>query len=52
MNVGGKICGDDWTYVTFPAPTKPGKHLVARQPERALCMKSELQEEQEWLRGS
>jgi hypothetical protein len=49
----GKICGDDWAYVKFPdgeEGKRPG-HLVARQPERALYMRSESQKEQEWLRG-
>lgn len=52
LNDEGKICGDDWAYVAFPEgvsiPTKP---LIARQPERALYMRSESQKEQEWLRG-
>jgi hypothetical protein len=49
---GGKICGDDWSYVAFPdkTPKKPNSPLVARQPERALYMRSESQKEQAWLR--
>jgi len=52
MNPEGKICGDDWAYVQFPSRAKPEAHtpLVARQPERALYMRSESQKEQEWLR--
>jgi hypothetical protein len=52
MNAGGKICGDDWAYVKFPNPTPPSpdQPLVARQPERALYMRSESQKEQGWLR--
>lgn len=52
MNDEGKICGDDWAYVRFPdpAPSDPARPLVARQPERALYMRSESQKEQEWLR--
>jgi hypothetical protein len=47
MNDEGKICGDDWAYVQFPhSPSGP---LVARQPERALYMRSECQREQGWL---
>ncbi|MDV3292892.1 MAG: hypothetical protein LYZ70_01315 [Nitrososphaerales archaeon] len=48
----GKICGDDWAYVTFPqgGSAGPDRPLVARQPERALYMRSESQKEQEWLR--
>jgi hypothetical protein len=49
MNDDGKICGDDWAYVKFPR--SPSGHLVARQPERALYMRSESQKEQDWLRG-
>jgi hypothetical protein len=53
MNDEGKICGDDWAYVQFPPPSKESLStpLVARQPERALYMRSESQREQEWLRG-
>jgi hypothetical protein len=52
LNDGGKICGDDWAYVSFPVPTpgNPTGPLVARQPERALYMRSESQKEQGWLR--
>jgi hypothetical protein len=52
MNEQGKICGDDWAYVQFPEPTPDniGSPLVARQPERALYMRSESQKEQGWLR--
>jgi hypothetical protein len=52
MNDAGKICGDDWAYVPFPdpAPERPGPPLIARQPERALYMRSESQKEQGWLR--
>ncbi len=52
MNDEGKICGDDWAYVEFPdpIPDKPRSRLVARQPERALYMRSESQREQGWLR--
>ncbi|MDA4125082.1 MAG: hypothetical protein OK438_06515 [Thaumarchaeota archaeon] len=53
LNKEGKICGDDWAYVSFPdpAPPRPSAPLVARQPERALYMRSESQKEQPWLRG-
>ncbi len=49
----GKICGDDWAYVKFPdpIPERPTLPLIARQPERALYMRSESQKEQGWLRG-
>jgi hypothetical protein len=52
-NPEGKICGDDWAYVEFPEGLAPRANapLVARQPERALYMRSESQKEQEWLRG-
>lgn len=52
MNDEGKICGDDWAYVRFPnqAPEEPAVPLVARQPEKALYMRSESQKEQGWLR--
>jgi hypothetical protein len=52
MNDQGKICGDDWAYVEFPdpSPEKPKAPLLARQPERALYMRSESQKEQGWLR--
>jgi hypothetical protein len=48
----GRICGDDWAYVTFPdaVPEEPTSPLVAKQPERALYMRSESQKEQPWLR--
>lgn len=47
----GKICGDDWAYVRFPEDGTVMRKLVARQPERALYMRSESQKEQEWLKG-
>ncbi len=52
MNDEGKICGDDWAYVKFPraVPENSDSPLVARQPERALYMRSESQKEQGWLR--
>ena len=52
LDAEGMICGDDWAYVTFPdpIPDKPSTPLVARQPERALYMRSETQREQEWIR--
>jgi hypothetical protein len=48
----GKICGDDWAFVRFPdeAAIDPSIPLVARQPEKALYMRSESQREQPWLR--
>lgn len=51
MSEYGKICGDDWAYVQLPAPKRgtSGFRLVARQPERALYMRSESQKEQSWL---
>jgi hypothetical protein len=53
LNKEGKICGDDWAYVSFPDPTpkRPSVPLIARQPEHALYMRSESQKEQSWLRG-
>ena len=48
MHEEGKICGDDWAYVRFPAA--PDGPLVARQPERSLYMRSESEKEQGWLR--
>jgi hypothetical protein len=52
MKDGGKICGDDWAYVAFPDSVSESSEspLVARQPERALYMRSESQRDQEWLR--
>ncbi len=52
MNEEGRICGDDWAYVRFPDPTPANVRtpLMARQPEKALYMRSESQKEQEWLR--
>lgn len=52
LNEQGKICGDDWAYVSFPdrLPESPNQPLVAKQPERALYMRSETQKEQPWLR--
>ena len=52
LNPEGKICGDDWAYVEFPEDLAPrnGAPLFARQPERALYMRSESQKEQGWLR--
>jgi len=48
----GKICGDDWAFVEFPDDMTPrrGQTLTARQPEKALYMRSESQKEQDWLR--
>lgn len=53
LNEEGKICGDDWAYVAFPddPAADPGVPLVARQPERALYMRSESQKELNWLRS-
>jgi len=52
MSDHGKICGDDWAYVQYPspAPRRAESPLAARQPERALYMRSESQKEQDWLR--
>lgn len=52
MDNDGKICGDDWAYVSFPdsLEAEPSGPLVARQPERSLYMRSESQKEQPWLR--
>lgn len=52
LNPEGKICGDDWAYVEFPEglTQRDRAPLVARQPERALYMRSESQKEQGWLR--
>jgi hypothetical protein len=53
LNNDGRICGDDWAYVSFPdpVPASPSSPLMARQPEHALYMRSESQKEQGWLRG-
>ena len=53
MNDQGKICGDDWAYGGFPRATAANRArpLVARQPERALYMRSESQKEQGGLRN-
>jgi hypothetical protein len=53
QNEEGKICGDDWAYVSFPEETvaNPSEPLVAKQPESALYMRSESQKELGWLRN-
>jgi len=53
LNRDGKICGDDWAYVAFPDDMRVDADapLIARQPEKALYMRSESQKEQDWLRG-
>jgi hypothetical protein len=52
LNEEGKICGDDWAYVSFPdpLPDAPRTPLIAKQPEKALYMRSESEKEQSWLR--
>jgi len=47
---GGRICGDDWAYVSFPESGDTSRPLVAIQPENSLYMRSESQREQDWLR--
>jgi hypothetical protein len=48
----GKIVGDDWVYIKFPAEREDSdrKPLVAVQPEKALYMRTETEKDQPWLR--
>jgi hypothetical protein len=50
QNADGRICGDDWAYVAFPEDANNSNPLIARQPEKALYMRSESQREHTWLR--
>jgi hypothetical protein len=45
----GKIVGDDWVYIDHTEGQKLG-HLVGRQPEKSLYMRTESQLNKEWLR--
>jgi len=47
----GKIVGDDWVYMRFPEENEAdGGPLIARQPEKALYMRTETERDQPWLR--
>jgi ATP-dependent phosphoenolpyruvate carboxykinase len=46
---GGRIVGDDWVYIDHDEGEKLG-HLVGRQPEKSLYMRTESQMSKEWLR--
>lgn len=48
---GGKIVGDDWSYVSFPRKKDTQKPLVAVQPEKALYMRTDAEKDQPWLRS-
>jgi HPr Serine kinase C-terminal domain len=45
----GRIVGDDWVYIDHNEGQQLG-HLVGRQPERSLYMRTESQLNKEWLR--
>ena len=46
---GGRIVGDDWVYIDHTEGQRLG-HLVGRQPEKSLYMRTESQLNKEWLR--
>jgi hypothetical protein len=46
---GGRIVGDDWVYIDHAEGQQLG-HLVGRQPEKSLYMRTESQLNKEWLR--
>ncbi len=46
---GGRIIGDDWVYIDHSEGRRLG-HLLGRQPERSLYMRTESQLNKEWLR--
>ena len=46
---GGRIVGDDWVYIDHNEGEKLG-HLIGRQPERSLYMRTETQMSKPWLR--
>jgi hypothetical protein len=45
----GRIVGDDWVYIDHNEGQRLG-HLVGRQPEKSLYMRTESQLTKEWLR--
>jgi hypothetical protein len=45
----GRIVGDDWVYVDHNEGDRLG-HLVGRQPEKSLYMRTESQLKRPWLR--
>jgi hypothetical protein len=45
----GRIVGDDWVYIDHTEGQRLG-HLVGRQPEKSLYMRTESQLNKEWLR--
>ena len=46
---GGRIVGDDWVYIDHAEGHRLG-HLVGRQPEKSLYMRTESQLNKDWLR--
>src|SRR6059036_1147542 len=46
---GGRIVGDDWVYIDHREGRRRG-HLVGRQPEKSLYMRTESQLNKDWLR--
>ncbi len=45
----GRIVGDDWVYIDHNEGNSLG-HLVGRQPEKSLYMRTETQLRESWLR--
>ena len=45
----GRIVGDDWVYIDHTEGQNLG-HLIGRQPEKSLYMRTESQLNKEWLR--
>jgi hypothetical protein len=46
---GGRIVGDDWVYIDHNEGHRLG-HLLGRQPEKSLYMRTESQLNKDWLR--
>ncbi len=46
---GGRIVGDDWVYIDHNEGERLG-HLLGRQPEKSLYMRTETQLSKTWLR--
>src|SRR5881296_2356267 len=46
---GGRIVGDDWVYIDHNEGERL-RHLVGRQPEKSLYMRTETQMSKPWLR--
>ncbi|TMI20343.1 hypothetical protein E6H31_09630 [Candidatus Bathyarchaeota archaeon] len=46
---GGRIVGDDWVYIDHNEGEQL-RHLVGRQPEKSLYMRTETQMSKPWLR--